>query len=120
MAEEMSGTAAGGTNAGLREYATDNMSNRCGACEPGARRLQPHEDPPRYRSTTVVAEVAGQGFPNVSEQRQALQDLSLPTDHELCAPPVDIVKLKRDDLSRPQPKSREEEQDCVVATPTRR
>jgi hypothetical protein len=95
------------------------VASSCRACQTDARRLHSQKDLSRGTAASVLAEVKRQRLSNIGEQGQAVQQTALTANDNLSSPPVEVIELEADDLSRPKAKSGEEKQDRVVASAAR-
>ena len=82
--------------------------------ERGIRRLAGNEQDAR-RSTSTIPNIVDNGLAGVFGQRHAIVLLTFAADQDRTGPPVNVIKLDRNDLRRPQSEAGDEQKHRIVA-----
>ena len=115
MAKQMGGAATWAPHPGSGERSPHNVSHCGRASQPDTGRHHSKKDPSRRTHPACFANVRNKSFADVREQWQLVYEPTFAVDDDLTRTPVNVVKLERDDLSRPQAKSGQQEQDRVIS-----
>jgi hypothetical protein len=111
----MGGAATWALHTGSGERSSYNVAHRGRAGQPDTGRERSQKDPSRRTGATRLTKVGSESFADIREQWQLVHQPAFAVDDDLAGPPVNLVKLKRDNLSRPQAESRQQKQDRVVS-----
>jgi len=120
VSKKMCYTTMSWPNASASEGQPHNVVDRAWSRQSDVWRDQTEKQPPGDTCPAVIAEVKRNGFADISEGWHMIQPGALAAHQDLSRTPLNITELKRNDFAGPQTKAREQQQDCVVATPALR
>jgi hypothetical protein len=69
----------------------------------------------RVDDRPVLLNVQSKRSPNIGNERQPIPDKPFAPDNDLTCPPAQVIELERNNFTSTKAKSREEQEDGVVA-----
>jgi hypothetical protein len=95
--------------AGASEGKPHNVVDRARERQSNAWRDQAQKNPPRDTRPAVLTKVERNGFADIGEERHMIQPRTLAAHDDLARAPTNVTELERDDFTRPQTESRQQE-----------
>jgi hypothetical protein len=111
--KQMRGTPSGALDTGSSKCRSNDMSHRCRTREAHMRWIYALEDSARFILASA-GEVLGQCLADLGQQRQRFNQAALAVNHDLPAPPAQIIQFEPNDLAGSQPESGEQQENGIV------